>query len=90
MKNDVGRYSVMGPLEAEAKKVFEKTQLPPGVKHTPLAVATQVVGGTNYAFFCKSEPVVPNPEPYNTLVIIYKPHSGGDAAVMEIKRIEII
>lgn len=89
MKNDAGRYTAFRALEAAEKKLFEDTPLPIGVNHTPLAVATQVVAGTNYAFFCESTIVGPSAIPYNTLVIINKPISG-EPVVMEIRQIELI
>lgn len=48
-----------------------------GVSYTPLAVATQVVSGTNYCFLCKALPVYPNAQGFAAQVYVYKPLQGG-------------
>ncbi|NMU18513.1 hypothetical protein HKA97_00780, partial [Vibrio parahaemolyticus] len=48
-----GGWSPFHELTAENKEVFAKgIEGFVGVKYSPLVVATQVVAGQNYAFFC--------------------------------------
>ncbi len=47
-----------------------------GVNYTPLAVASQVVNGTNYDFFCNGQVVRPNALNRAYLVKIFKPLEG--------------
>ncbi len=55
-----------------------------GVKYTPVAVASQVVSGTNYCYFCNAQAVYPGATNEAATVHIYKPLSG-DAHITEIK-----
>lgn len=75
--------------EAMFNHVMEHFQ---GVNHSPLAVATQKVNGTNFAFLCESKIVIPDSESYNTLVIIHKPLPNVSEApiLMEIRNVKII
>lgn len=47
-----------------------------GVGYTPLAVATQVVAGTNYCFLCKAVVVVPNAPESAAKIYIHQPLQG--------------
>ncbi len=47
-----------------------------GVNYEPIAVATQVVAGTNYAFFCNATPVYPGASSSPTMVTIFKSLEG--------------
>ena len=49
----------------------------------PVAVATQIVNGTNYRFLTLAEPKSRNDTPYFALVEIYKPIQG-DASITNI------
>jgi hypothetical protein len=75
-------------ITSEQRKVFDQAVgglL--GVKYTPLAVATQVVAGTNYCYLCKAQPVYPKAQEYAAEVFIYQPLQG-DPHVTQIKRLE--
>ena len=65
-------------ISHEARKVFE-TALHGfvGVGYKPLAVATQVVAGTNYCFLCEATVVYPGATPYAAKVYIYQPLQGA-------------
>lgn len=47
-----------------------------GVHYTPLAFATQLVAGMNYAFLCKGKAVYPNAPETANVIHIYKPLQG--------------
>jgi len=79
-------YSTTVP--AEAKKVFDsviKGLL--GVHYTPLAVATQVVAGTNYRFFCNAKGVYPNALNEAVIIQIYQPLKDA-AHITSIKKVD--
>ncbi|MCP4151490.1 MAG: hypothetical protein GY757_27345 [bacterium] len=61
-------------ISPEAQKVFD-TALDglKGVEYTPVAVATQVVAGVNYSYFCNAKVVYPNPLNKAAMVKIFKP-----------------
>lgn len=58
-----------------------------GVKYSPVAVAVQVVSGTNYAFFCNAEIVVPGSSVYPTMVNVYQPLKGA-AEITHIEKLK--
>lgn len=60
-----------------------------GVKHIPLAVATQIVNGINYAYFCITKGISTGNGHYNNLIIIHKPISG-DIFVKEVRKVKIV
>jgi hypothetical protein len=65
-------------LSNDVKAVFaEATKGLLGVDYTPLAVATQVVSGTNYRFFCNMKAVYPNALNEAAILQIYKPTDGS-------------
>lgn len=75
-------------ISAEAKKVFDsaiKGLL--GVHYTPLAVATQVVSGINYHFFCIAKGVYPGALNEAVIIQIYQPLKG-DAHITSIKKVD--
>lgn len=47
-----------------------------GVDYVPLAVATQVVSGINYRFFCNAKGVYPGSTNDAAMVQIYQPLDG--------------
>lgn len=47
-----------------------------GVSYEPIAVATQVVQGINYKFFCNAQIVYPNAPNQAAVVVIYAPLEG--------------
>jgi hypothetical protein len=57
-----------------------------GVDYRPLAIASQVVSGTNYCFFCNATVVYPGAPNDAALVYVYQPISGTPH-IREIKRI---
>lgn len=64
-------------LSAEAKHVFSQAMEGfVGVKYTPLAVATQVVAGTNYCFLCEGKGAYPDAPELAAKVYIYQPLKG--------------
>jgi hypothetical protein len=64
-------------ISAEAKKIFD-TALGSllGVKYTPLSVASQVVAGTNYSFFCNAQGAYLNAPNNGAIVSIFNPLDG--------------
>lgn len=87
-KEILGGYTAFRKIEEKEKALFEKTMNLKGVSYTPLAVATQVVSGTNYRFLCEAKVVIPDPVPYNTLVTVYAPLQG-ESVITEIKNVVI-
>ncbi len=64
-------------ISAEAKSVFAAAMEGfVGVSYTPLAVATQVVAGTNYCFLCKAEFITLPIQQGLALVYIFQPLEG--------------
>ncbi len=51
-------------------------------------IATQVVGGRNYAFLCKGTPVTLNPVPYWAIVTVFA-DPQGNASLMNISSIDV-
>lgn len=76
-------------ISPDAAQVFEKaTENWNGVEYTPMAVATQVVSGTNYCFLCKGVMVVPQQPQIAALVYIHEPNDGKAPFITEIKQIK--
>lgn len=75
----VGAFTTFScELTQEAKNVFDKAfEGFVGVHYTPVAVSTQVVAGTNYAFFCNAKGVFPGAIRQAALVNIYQPLQGA-------------
>ncbi|EJL6793309.1 hypothetical protein [Vibrio alginolyticus] len=72
-----GGWSPFHELTAENKEVFAKgIEGFVGVKYSPLVVATQVVAGQNYAFFCNAEVVHPGAQPYPAMVHMFSDLEG--------------
>jgi len=86
----VGAYGPFSTqLSKEAKEAFaEGTERLAGVKYEPLAAASQVVSGTNYAFFCNANIVAPGSASYPAMVSIFKPLQGP-AAITHIQKVSI-
>jgi len=63
-------------LSNEDKQVFETAVKLVGVKYEPLAVAKQVVAGTNYSFFCNTQGVYPGALNEGAMVDIFVPLNG--------------
>lgn len=87
---NVGGFTSFREISKEEKELFEKVLNGlVGVSYKPLAVATQVVNGVNYAFLCDSKVIAPGTESRNDIVTVYKPISG-DASITDIRTIKII
>lgn len=87
--NKAGGYSEARALEAHDKEVFDQAMGSIlGVTYSPEQVATQVVAGTNYRFFCKYETATAQPESGMAVVTIFEelPVYGGKVTVMDITR----
>ena len=64
-------------ITEEEKGIFEAvTKNLEGVKYDPIAIATQVVNGTNYKFFCNAQIVYPNAPNQAAMITIYQPLKG--------------
>lgn len=87
-KEILGGYTAFRKIEEKEKALFEKTMNLKGVSYIPLAVATQVVSGTNYRFLCEAKVVIPDPVPHNALVTVYTPLQG-ESVITEIKNVVI-
>lgn len=75
-------------INADARKAFDEAlEELLGVDYEPVAVATQVVAGLNYSFFCNSKVVAPNTPWRPALVSVHQPLKGKaqlvDIRVME-------
>lgn len=84
----LGGYTAFRKIDEKEKMLFVKSMYLKGVDYNPLAVATQMVSGTNYQFLCEAKVVIPDPVPYNALVTIYAPLQG-EAVITEIKNVVI-
>jgi hypothetical protein len=85
---NVGSFSPFSTkISTEDKEVFinafEKFV---GVNYEPIAVATQIVAGTNYAFFCNATPVYPGATSNPAIVNIFK-SLEGHASITHIEKI---
>ena len=84
----VGGWSAYSAeISSEQKEVF-KTAMGKSlrVNYSRVAVATQVVSGTNYCFFCNAQVVSPNAPEEAALVEIYAP-AGGEPTVKNIQKL---
>jgi len=86
--NTVGSYTPFSSnINTEDKSIFvDAFENFAGVNYEPLAVATQVVAGTNYAFFCNATPVYPGAPSTPAMVTIYK-SLDGHANITHIEKI---
>ena len=74
-------------ITKEEKHIFEEAFKGfVGVSYSPIAVATQVVQGTNYSFFCNAKGVYPNAPNQAAMVTIYDPLNG----IAHITKIEMV
>ena len=65
-------------MTADLENVFHKAMEGLlGVSYEPIAcLGTQLVSGTNYAFFCKAQAVAPDAQPYYAVVKVYEDPEG--------------
>lgn len=90
MENLLGGFTCFRKIEKEELDLFDKAlQGMVGVGRTPLAVATQIVNGTNFAFLSYAKGVYPDAEAYNDITVIYKP-INGEPIVKEVKKVKIM
>lgn len=83
-----GGWANFRALTEEEKAIFSKAlEKFEGVNYTPIAVATQVLSGINYKFFCNSQVIYPNAPNKTAMVTIYVP-VDGPIHVTEIKPID--
>ena len=70
----VGGYTAYRTeIKDSEKAIFEKAMAGrTGVRFEPIAVATQVVSGMNYSFFCNSQVVAPDAPVKGARVTIYE------------------
>lgn len=72
-------------ISHDARKAFDAAMHGlVGVGYKPLAVATQVVAGTNYCFLCEATPVYPGATSYAAKVYIYQPLHGQHPHITQI------
>ena len=75
-------------ISKEAQGVFDAvTKHLLGVKYEPVAVATQVVAGLNYSYFCNAQVVKPESPWYPVIIDVYKP-LNEDPRILEIKKLQ--
>lgn len=90
MKDFEGGFSSFREITDDEKQMFNEILKDfVGVGRTPLAVATQVVNGMNYAFLCDAKIVIPSASPHNEIVIIYRPLQG-EPILTQIKEVDIL
>ena len=59
-----------------------------GVGYEPVAyLASQVVAGMNYKMFCRTTPVIPNAEPFFTVVTVYA-HLDGGSELLDVTNVD--
>lgn len=87
--NLVGGYSVHSEVGEKELAIFNKAmENHLGVDFKPVAVASQVVDGTNYLFICVGSPVVAQPTAALYAIKIYTHFAHSVAPVVEVKGIK--
>lgn len=88
-KNLEGGYSVHTEVGEMEMAIFNKAmENYLGVDFKPVAVASQVVAGTNYLFICVGRPVVAQPTAALYAIKIYTHFAHSVAPVVEVKDIK--
>ncbi|MFM2486212.1 hypothetical protein [Celerinatantimonas yamalensis] len=83
----LGGWSVFRSLDSEDKEVFTKAMKGfTGVDYSPIAVATQVVEGTNFAFFCNAKGVYPEATVFPAIIHIYR-NLQNEVGITHIQRL---
>lgn len=76
-----GSWSMAESTEVtpERQEVFDRAKEGlDGVGYTPEAyLASQPAAGTNHCYLCRAQTVIPNAQPYYTLVFVYEDPNGG-------------
>ncbi|CAG9297074.1 hypothetical protein [Celerinatantimonas diazotrophica] len=84
----MGAWSEYHKLSPEDQKVFDEGMEGfTGVGYSPVAVATQVVNGENYSFFCNATLVSVGEEHFPAMVDMYKKPSEK-AEITKINQLE--
>ena len=82
-----GGYTEDRAITDEDMEIFEKAlDGLTGVSYEPTLVATQVVAGINYRFTATATMIIPDAEPYEVYIYIFKPLEG-DPELTEIVNI---
>ena len=82
---ELGAYTADRPLTDEDRALFESVMKDQTeAEYIPVAVATQVVAGTNYRFTCSVTPAISDPEPYAAYVYIFKPLDNSAPKLVDI------
>lgn len=84
-----GGYTTFGPADKSPLAALLQAKAGVGVHYTPLAVASQVVAGVNYAIFATAKIAYPDATPYNviaTLLLDLK----GEYHLTYIERVQIL
>ena len=90
-ENMEGAYSVHSEVGEKELAIFNKAmENHLGVDFKPVAVASQVVNGTNYLFICVGRPVVAQPTAALYAIKIYTHFAHSVAPVVEVKEIKEI
>ncbi|MDR0839776.1 MAG: hypothetical protein LBN26_00065 [Christensenellaceae bacterium] len=74
----VGGYTEERDLTAEDAALFAAAAATVDASYEPLKVATQVVAGTNYRFYCKA----PDAQERYVYITVFVPLGEGEPAVM--------
>lgn len=94
MSNVSGGFIAFRAITVEEQEMFDRVmEMVMGVKYESFAVATQVVSGTNYAFFCNALQVGKDErEAFNALVVIHKPLPGVNEppSLLRISKAEVV
>lgn len=76
-------------ITVDEKKAFdEATNGLVGVGYEPVAVATQVVSGMNYRFFCNSTTVTAHPSTDAAIVEVHQ-DLNGHSKLVEVKSVDL-
>jgi hypothetical protein len=86
---EVGGYTVHSEIGESELAIFNAAMKNHyGVDFKPVAVASQIVNGTNYAFICVGKPVVAHPIASLYVINIYTHFAHSVAPTIEVKSIE--
>lgn len=91
MSNQIlGAYTTFTcKMDDAANQAWKEAMVIVGVNYQPVAVASQQVAGTNYAFFCNATVVAPDAPTWPAMVMIFKPLDGKPACITRIERISL-
>lgn len=90
-QKDGGYGSWTFTVDSVAKGVFKEATQTLGVasSYQTLGTSIQITNGTNYCFFAKQSPVVPDPVPATPLLIyVHKPSGDGPAHLTSMSKIQ--